>query len=257
MYEKRRGGGACAACLVYQRRRQDFNHGFREGTDVSTDGGACGALPPFPKMAAAASYVEVLDGFVRRFQAASILPESETAELFGLYAQVANVYPRGGTDMVSSHNDLKPENILFDGDRAWLVDWEASFLNDRYVDLAVVANFIVTTDAEEEVYLRSYFGEEAGDYRMAQFYLMRQVTHVFYAVVFLLIGSAGKPIEANAEMPDFRDFHDAIWAGDVSLAGNESKLSYGRIHLRRALENMRTAWFREAVKLTRLAPRLV
>jgi thiamine kinase-like enzyme len=61
--------------------------------------------------------------------------------------------------MVSSHNDLKPENTLFDGDRVWLVDWEAAFLNDRYHDLATVENFVVTNDAEEEAHLRAYFGE--------------------------------------------------------------------------------------------------
>lgn len=35
---------------------------------------------------------------------------------------------------------MKPENILFDGVRSRLVDWEAASLNDRYTDLAVVAN---------------------------------------------------------------------------------------------------------------------
>jgi thiamine kinase-like enzyme len=59
------------------------------------------------------------------------------------------------------------------------VDWEAAFLNDRYSDLAVMANFVVTNDAEEELYLQTYFGEEAGEYRLARFYLMRQVVHMF------------------------------------------------------------------------------
>jgi thiamine kinase-like enzyme len=103
--------------------------------------------------------------------------------------------------MVSSHNDLKPENILFDGARVWLVDWEAAFLNDRYFDLVVVANFVVTDDAEEEAYLRRYFGEAAGEYRLARFYLMRQITHMSCAMVFLRLGSGGKAIEPNAKVP--------------------------------------------------------
>ena len=102
------------------------------------------------------NYLDAVDGFVRKFQAAKILPESETEELFQGYARVASVYPRHDSHLFSSHNDLKPENILFDGDRVWLVDWEAAFLNDRYHDLAVVANFVVTNDAEEEAYLRKY-----------------------------------------------------------------------------------------------------
>src|SRR5207247_109736 len=145
--------------------------------------------------------------FIQRFQAAKILPEIEAEELFQLYSRVASVYRRHDSDMVSSHNDLKPENIVFDGERVWLVDWEAAFLNDRYSDLAVIANFVVTNDAEEEVYLQTYFGEAAGEHRLARFYLMRQVVHMFYAMAFML-GSAGKPIELNETAPAFRDFHN-------------------------------------------------
>ena len=97
--------------------------------------------------------------------------------------------------MVSSHNDLKPENILFDKDRVWLVDWEAAFLNDRYADLAVVASFVVTNDAEEEAYQRRYFGEAAGEYRHARFYLMHQILHMGYAAVFMLL----------AQVPQFEE----------------------------------------------------
>jgi len=66
--------------------------------------------------------------------------------------------------MVSSHNDLKPENVLFDGERVWLVDWEAAFLNDRYHDLAMVANFVVNNSEEEEAYLGTYFWKAPSEY---------------------------------------------------------------------------------------------
>lgn len=206
------------------------------------------ALPPFP-LPKVGNYLDVMDGIVRRFQSAKILPESETAELFSGYARVKSAYPQDDADMVSCHNDLKPENILFDGERVWLVDWEAAFLNDRYSDLGVVANFVVTNEVEEQDYLRSYFGEAVGDYRLARFYLMRQMLHVFYATMFLLIGSAGKPIEPNAQAPDFRNFHNSIWAGEVSLDRAETKLAYGRVHLNQAVRNMRTARFQDALRI--------
>ena len=202
------------------------------------------ALPPFPRPKNTFS----LDGFIRRFQDAKLLPESETAELFERYAPVTSVYPRD-SDMVSCHNDLKPENILFDGDRAWLVDWEAAFLNDRYFDLAIVANFVVTNDAEEEAYLRTYFGEAAGEYRLARFYLMRQTMHMLGAIVFMLFGSAGKPIEPSREAPDFRDFHNRIWAGELSLASNDAKLQYAKVHMNQVLQNMRTPRFQDALRI--------
>jgi hypothetical protein len=151
--------------------------------------------------------------------------------------------------MVPSHNDLRPENILFNGDRAWLVDWEAAFSNDRYLDLAVVANFIVTNAAEEESYLRTYFGEAAGEYRRARFYLMSQLLHIFYAAFLMLSGSRGKSVQWNTKAPDFRDFHDRMWAGGVSLAGDETKLEYARVHMNQVLQNRRTARFQEALRI--------
>jgi thiamine kinase-like enzyme len=207
------------------------------------------ALPPFPRMIVYRDYFDALDGYIRKFQDARILPASETYELFQLYARVQSVYPRHEAEMVSSHNDLKPENILFDGNRVWLVDWEAAFLNDRYTDLAVAANFVVTNDAEEEIYLRTYFGEAVSEYRLARFYLMRQALHMFYAMIFLLLGSSGKPIELNAKAPEFRDFHNGIWAGEISLASAETKLRYGLVHMNQVLRNMRAARFQEALRI--------
>ncbi len=211
------------------------------------------ALPPFPKMIVYRDYFEALDGYIQKFRAAKIMPASETDELFQLYRRAQSVYPRNDAEMVSSHNDLKPENILFDGTRVWLVDWEAAFLNDPYTDLAVTANFVVTNDAEEEIYLRTYFGEAVSEYRLARFYLMRQALHMFYAMIFLLLGSSGKLIEPNAEAPDFRDFHDGIWAGDISLASVETKLQYGRVHMNQVLRNMRTVRFQDALRVVSTA----
>jgi len=206
------------------------------------------ALPRFP-LPRTGNYLDAMDSFVQRFRAAKILPESETEELFQLYGRLLRVYPRDDADMVSSHNDLKPENMLFDGERVWLVDWEAAFLNDRYHDLAVVANFVVTNQAQEEQLLQAYFGEPAGEYRLARFYLMRQLLHHFYTVVFLLIGSSGQPIERKPEAPAFREFHEDIWAGRLDLASNEMKLQYGIVHMNQALRNMHGARLRDALQI--------
>jgi len=205
------------------------------------------SLPHFSK---AMDYLDTIDGFIRRFQAARIVPESETEELFRGYAAVAKVYPRNGTDLVASHNDLKPQNILFDGDRIWFVDWEAAFLNDRYVDLAVVANFFVRDEAHEEAYLSAYFGEPAGEYRRARFYLMRQAVHMFYVTCFMLLAArSGMPIDLDIQAPDFGDFHRCLVSREVDLAAADTKLQYAKVHLNKALRNMRTQRFADAVAL--------
>ncbi len=205
------------------------------------------SLPHFP-MPQMGSYFDAANGFVRRFQAAKLLPDSATEEVFRRYADVIKVYPRGQSDLVSSHNDLKPQNMRFDGSRIWLVDWESAFLNDRYVDLAIVANFFVKDEAQEEGYLNAYFGEPAGEYRRARFYLMRQVVSMFYATLLLLEASrAGLSIDADIEVPDFREYHQELISGKVDMLTAEAKVQYGMLHLHEALRNMRTQRFEEAV----------
>ncbi|MCW5849618.1 MAG: phosphotransferase [Anaerolineae bacterium] len=188
------------------------------------------SLPHFPTPQMG-NYLDVMDGLVRRFQTARLLPDSITEELFRGYSEVIRVYPRHHTDLVASHNDLKPQNIVFDGERSWLVDWEAAFLNDPYVDLAVAANFFVKDEAQAEDYLRAYFGEPAGDYRRARFTLMRQAMHVFYAAFLMLqVAGSGLPIASDMTAPDFREFHQRLISGEVGLVTAEERLQYARVH---------------------------
>lgn len=191
-----------------------------------------------------------LDGFIQTLRAANILSEGDFAELLDLHARLLAVYPRQEIDMVSSHNDLfKPDNVLFDGHHVWLVDWEAAFLNDRYADLAVFANLVVTNEAEERVYLQEYFGQTPDEYQRARYFLMRQVAHMFYGASFLWLGSKSKPVDWSAIVPSFTDFHRRIWAGEVNLADDDTKVLYGRVHWERLLQNMRLPRFDEAMKI--------
>ena len=204
------------------------------------------ALPPFPK---AFNYVTAHKGFIWRFRASNLLPRNEIEEIFTRYEQVCAAYPRLDSDMVSCHGDLKPENILFDGQHVWLVGWQAAFVNDRYFDLAVAANFMVTNDGDERTYLEHYFGQRPNEYQRARFFLMRQVVHMFYVAVFLLLGSAGKPIDQSENMPSFRDFHRRIWEGEISLASNDLKVVYGMVHWEQLSQNMRQTRFDEALSI--------
>ncbi len=204
-------------------------------------------LPGFPPPQMG-SYLDTMDGLVRRFEAARLLPDNVTEELFQGYHEVMRVYPRGDAELVASHNDLKPQNIVFDGERVWLVDWEAAFLNDPYLDLAVAANFFVTDAAQEASYLRAYFGEPAGDYRQARFTLMRQAVHLFYAALLMLMAAgSGTPVDPDLTAPDFKDFHQRLISGEVPLVTAEERLQYAKVHLNEALRTMRTERFQDAV----------
>ncbi len=216
------------------------------------------ALPPFPTVVNGFNTTctfllnqgPAVDGLVRRFEDANILSKGETEQLFHWYAQVAAVYLRNVADMVSSHNDLfKPDNILFDGERVWLVDWEAAFLNDRYADLAVVANLIATDHAEEHAFLQEYFGRPPDQYELARFFLMQQVAHMFYAMGFLLLGSSGEPVNQSEKGPEWNAFQRRMWTGDVKLVDNATRAMYGRVHWERLVQNMRQSRFDEALRI--------
>jgi hypothetical protein len=184
-------------------------------------------LPPFSKTF---NYVTAHNGFIWRFGKAGLLPREEIDEVFTLYEQVCAAYLRLDSDIVYCHMDLKPENIVFDGQRLWLLGWQAALMNDRYFDLAVAANFVVANDEDQETYLKLYFGQRPDEYQRARFFLMSQVVHMFSAAVFLLLGAAGQPISQSERAPSFSDFHRRIWAGEVNLAENDMKIAYGRAH---------------------------
>ncbi len=216
------------------------------------------SLPPFPGVVShldtscmfLMSKGPALDGFIQKFRAANLLPQADCDELFARYEQVSAVYPLHESDMASSHNDLfKPDNILFDGRRVWLVDWEAAFFNDRYADLAVVANMLVTDEVEERAFLHEYFGQPPDEYQLARFFLMRQVARMFYTIAFLFIGSLGEPADQSENAPDLKDFRRRYWAGDVSLVDKRMKTAYGRYNWEQLIEDVRTPRYDEALRI--------
>ncbi len=214
------------------------------------------ALPPFGRApfnttcTFLLSKGPMLDGFLQKIETSGILPPGVCVELFARHAELAAAYPFDDVEMVSSHNDLfKPDNILFDGHHLQLIDWEAAFLNDRYADLAAVANQIVSNDEEELAFLRAYFGAEPSRCQLARFHLMRQLSHVFYTLAFLSIGAQGKPVDWSGPVVEFREFNRRFWAREVDLADNEVKLTYGRAHWERLRQNVSQSRYREALEI--------
>jgi Ser/Thr protein kinase RdoA (MazF antagonist) len=195
------------------------------------------------------SYFDAMDRLVSAFRAANLFPPDRTDELFRRYADLMKVYPRNDAELVASHNDVKPQNMVFDGERLWLVDWEAAFLNDRYVDLSISANFFVRDD-QEAAYLAAYFGSPATAYQHARFYLMRQALHVFYAAfLFVTAARAGAAIDPTATRPDFDDFHRRLISGEVDLTTAAAKEQYAFVHLHAAQRQVQTPRFEEALAL--------
>ena len=77
---------------------------------------------------------------------------------------------------------------------------------------------------------------------------MQQVAHMFYAMVFLLVGSSGNLIDWSQAVPEFREFHQRIWAGEVNLADNHTKTVYSWVHWEQLLQNMQQPRYNEAIQ---------
>jgi thiamine kinase-like enzyme len=195
--------------------------------------------------------LDTMNRFAQKFRETKILPDYITEELFRSVEQISRIYPRSKQDLVASHNDLKPENILYDGNKAWLSDWEAAFTNDRYSDLSIVANFVVTDEPNEEEFLFKYFGRNVTEYELARFFLMRQIIHMSYFAVFMVVVAATrKQIDINViAKHDLRDFHNRMWTGEINLAFDEPRLEYALVHLEQLRQNLRTKRFEAALSI--------
>ena len=72
---------------------------------------------------------------------------------------------------------------------------------------------------------------------------------MFYAMAFLTLGSSGKPIDWNDPVPAYSDFQRRFWAREASLADDQAKTVYGRVHWEQLSQNMRQARFDEAMRI--------
>ncbi len=207
------------------------------------------ATPLFPPLV---NFLDGIDIFIQQYKALNVLPDAATAEHFAYYAEIQQSYPRYDGDVVSSHNDLNPNNMLFDGKQLWFIDWEAAFQNDRYVDLAIAARPFVTDAAQEESYLRAYFGDALDDTKRARFFLMQQICHMYYGMIMLKFAAAARPADFvhDAQMATQRlhEFHAQVGAGTVSLATYEAQLLYGKTLLNEMLHGMKTPRFAESIR---------
>lgn len=119
-----------------------------------------------------------------------------------------------------------------------------------YLDLAIIANFVVSNDDDEEQYLRHYFNGALDEYKHARFFLMRQMLHVFYFTVLMFLHKGAQPIDLdNITKQDFTKFHEGMWNSDISLADSDIKLQYALIHLEQLRRNMQLKRLDESLRI--------
>ncbi|MNS59868.1 hypothetical protein D3C72_928410 [compost metagenome] len=114
----------------------------------------------------------------------------------------------------------------------------------------MAASFFAPTEPEADAFLTAYFGEPVDAYRRARFFLMTQLLHVSYVAIFAMLAArAGHTGTPDTPVPAFGAYQGRIVAGDVDLGRPEAMHMYAHVHLHRALEQMQSARFAEAIAL--------
>lgn len=197
------------------------------------------ATAPFPVLGDYRSGIERILGFVKTSFAAGLLdPYLEGLD------RIRTVYPWDAAQHVSSHNDPNLRNILFDGKRLWLVDWETSYRNDRFIDVAVLAENVANTPELETALLRSWSGTAPTATMQAQLMLARLLTKLYYAgLLSLLAAPKHAPVQdLTAPTPD--EFGALVAAGKLSPGDSATLLMLARM----LLAGFRTAMDSAAVR---------
>jgi aminoglycoside phosphotransferase (APT) family kinase protein len=203
------------------------------------------AIDGFPPLV---DYLDGLSELVDQAARSGVVAAETLAAPLTAWARLREVCKRLKPQPVSSHNDLNPRNLLYDGRRIWLIDWEAAFRADRYVDLSSIANVYAADPEGEALLLRTYFGREATAAERARLYLFRQVSHVFHAAVFV-VGATGQARAETLDGPELDAIHQGLSLGEPLLDAPEGRLIYGLARLRTATAGIAAPAFAEAARI--------
>ncbi len=193
------------------------------------------ALPLFPPLV---HFLEGVDGLVDQLVGSGAIDERAIAPRLERWAALRDAYAWDEAGLVSSHNDLNPANVIYDGERLWIVDWEAAFRNDPFVDLGVIANFFGADADEQALLLQATFGEAPGAERLERLTAMRGICRVYHGV--LLMNSAlaqGCPptaeVRGMATAP-LDEVRQALATRRLDLSRPEQRLVLGKAMLNAA-----------------------
>jgi aminoglycoside phosphotransferase (APT) family kinase protein len=164
-------------------------------------------------------------------------------------AHIRETYPFARLPQVSAHNDVNPFNILFDAgqDRLWLVDWELSFRNDPYADLAIVANNHADTATRVHALLASWRGAEPTADDHARLEVMRQLSRLFYGCI---INSAfvGQRTDEPLDALTPAEFQAGVDAGEIQAGTAHAMFELGKMNLRAFADGCGTPQFADALR---------
>lgn len=188
------------------------------------------ATPPFPRFVDYPDIVTRLWAYVCRtgLFAPGVL-DAHTERLAGIREN----YVWDSNDSVSSHNDAIPGNILFDGRRLWLIDWESAYRNDPLVDVAIMLDNLANSPELETILLRTWLGHEPDESLRARLALIRSLTRLYYAGVFLSASATAPRAMPDDDLsgPSPAEFRLAVREGRLRPGTPDTKHILGKMFL--------------------------
>ena len=143
--------------------------------------------------------------------------------------------PNSARALVLSHNDVHPKNLVHDGERLYLMDWDAAGPNDPYYDLATIAVFLGMDAPACRKLLSAYEDAPLDTPLPARFVHDRRLIAALCGVGFLQFGyrsgytagahaASGQTVESA---PTLGEFYQRMRAGTWSLATGEGCWAFG------------------------------
>lgn len=147
--------------------------------------------------------------------------------------RISEAYVWPASASVSSHNDPVPRNILFDGDRLWLIDWESAYRNDPLVDVAITLDNFAPSPALAEGLMASWLDRVPNEELRARLALVRALTRLYYAGVFLSASFAavGAVEDKDVAAPTLAAFQQSVSGGKIRPDTPMMKHLMGKMYL--------------------------
>ena len=146
------------------------------------------------------------------------------------FERIREAYPWDAGRHVSTHNDPNPRNVLFDGQRLWLIDWETSYRNDPFTDVAIFSENHAANPELEDLLLGAWLGREPSAANRARLRIMRQLTRLYYATLMGFFNRPATPI-ADLVAPTSTEFRDGIADGTIRTIDPQTPILFCKVLL--------------------------
>jgi aminoglycoside phosphotransferase (APT) family kinase protein len=211
------------------------------------------ATPAFPPLLD--DFAAVLQQMLAMIDGADVFAPGVLTPVHDGFERIRAAYPWDRDAQVSSHNDVNPFNVLFDGDRLWLIDWEISFRNDRFADVACVANNFAdplalagSAAADEDALLAAWLGHVPDRPTSSRLALMRQMNRLFYGCLMMSASIGQHPPEVDLAALTVDAFRAEVASGRLALGSPHLLHAMGKMQLAGFLEGLAADGFETAVR---------